>query len=298
VVVFERFTRDARKVVVLAQEEAQSFNHNYVGTEHLLLGLIREEDGTAARALNYLGVGLDAAREQVESIVGYGEEGTGGQAPFTPRSKKVLELALREALQLGHNYIGTEHILLGLVEEREGVAVRVLTGLDVSPDDVRREVLRSFSESDRGEWPGPIAGAERAPAAIYSRALAAFPDTMLRVRVEGMEVRVGYGATEEERSRPRRLLVDLDCSYDEARRPEGVGTLNPEAVLGGVAGVLGGRPIPSLPEAVKRVGGYVLETFPEVTDAAVTITDTYEHREDVAVSGVSVTRAFSRSFRA
>ncbi|MEJ7819371.1 MAG: ATP-dependent Clp protease ATP-binding subunit, partial [Rubrobacteraceae bacterium] len=128
--------------MVLAQEEARTFNHNYIGTEHLLLGLLREDEGVAARALSSLNVHLDEVREQVESIVGYGEEGTGGQAPFTPRSKKVLELALREALQLGHNYIGTEHILLGLVRESEGVAARVLSNLDVDPDKVRREVVR------------------------------------------------------------------------------------------------------------------------------------------------------------
>jgi ATP-dependent Clp protease ATP-binding subunit ClpC len=139
---FERFTERARKVVVLAQEEARHFNHNYIGTEHLLLGLLREDEGVAARALASLNVTLDEVREQVESIVGYGEEGTGAQAPFTPRSKKVLELALREAVQLGHNYIGTEHILLGLVRESEGVAARVLSNLDVDPDKVRREVVR------------------------------------------------------------------------------------------------------------------------------------------------------------
>jgi ATP-dependent Clp protease ATP-binding subunit ClpC len=139
---FERFTERARKVVVLAQDEARHFNHNYIGTEHLLLGLLREDEGVAAQALSSLNVALDEVREQVESIVGYGEEGTGAQAPFTPRSKKVLELALREALQLGHNYIGTEHILLGLVRESEGVAARVLSNLDVDPDKVRRKIVR------------------------------------------------------------------------------------------------------------------------------------------------------------
>jgi ATP-dependent Clp protease ATP-binding subunit ClpC len=155
---FERFTERARKVVVLAQEEARHFNHNYIGTEHLLLGLLREDEGVAARALASLNVTLDEVREQVESIVGYGEEGTGAQAPFTPRSKKVLELALREALQLGHNYIGTEHILLGLVRESEGVAARVLSNLDVDPDKVRREVVRMLgggrSRSRGGEASG------------------------------------------------------------------------------------------------------------------------------------------------
>jgi ATP-dependent Clp protease ATP-binding subunit ClpC len=161
---FERFTERARKVVVLAQEEARHFNHNYIGTEHLLLGLLREDEGVAARALSSLNVTLDEVREQVESIVGYGEEGTGGQAPFTPRSKKVLELALREALQLGHNYIGTEHILLGLVRESEGVAARVLSNLGVDPDKVRREVVRMLgggrSQRGRGDVGGGGRGVE------------------------------------------------------------------------------------------------------------------------------------------
>src|SRR5215218_739864 len=161
---FERFTERARKVVVLAQEEARHFNHNYIGTEHLLLGLLREDEGVAAQALYSLNVALDEVREQVESIVGYGEEGTGAQAPFTPRSKKVLELALREALQLGHNYIGTEHILLGLVRESEGVAARVLSNLDVDPDKVRREVVRRLgggrSRSRGGGESGGGRGAE------------------------------------------------------------------------------------------------------------------------------------------
>jgi ATP-dependent Clp protease ATP-binding subunit ClpC len=155
---FERFTERARKVVVLAQEEARHFNHNYIGTEHLLLGLLREDEGVAARALSSLNVTLDEVREQVESIVGYGEEGTGAQAPFTPRSKKVLELALREALQLGHNYIGTEHILLGLVRESEGVAARVLSNLDVDPDKVRREVVRMLGGGRGRSRGGEAAG--------------------------------------------------------------------------------------------------------------------------------------------
>ncbi|MGI8910754.1 MAG: Clp protease N-terminal domain-containing protein, partial [Rubrobacteraceae bacterium] len=158
---FERFTERARKVVVLAQEEARQFNHNYIGTEHLLLGLLREDEGVAARALSSLNVTLDEVREQVESIVGYGEEGTGGQAPFTPRSKKVLELALREALQLGHNYIGTEHILLGLVRESEGVAARVLSNLDVDPDKVRREVVRMLGGGRSGRGRGGEAAGGR-----------------------------------------------------------------------------------------------------------------------------------------
>ena len=119
---FERFTERARQVVVLAQEEARTLKHNYIGTEHILLGLLREEEGLAARVLESLDITVEEVRAQVARIVGQGDEVTTGQIPFTPRAKKVLELALREALSLGHNYIGTEHILLGLVRENEGVA--------------------------------------------------------------------------------------------------------------------------------------------------------------------------------
>ena len=123
---FERFTDRARRVVVLAQEEARMLSHNYIGTEHILLGLIHEGDGIAAKALESLGVSLEAVRAQVEEIIGQGQQAPSGHIPFTPRAKKVLELSLREALQLGHNYIGTEHILLGLIREGEGVAAQVL----------------------------------------------------------------------------------------------------------------------------------------------------------------------------
>ncbi|GMA87749.1 hypothetical protein GCM10025868_29990 [Angustibacter aerolatus] len=123
---FERFTDRARRVVVLAQEEARMLNHNYIGTEHILLGLIHEGEGVAAKALESLGISLDAVREQVQEIIGQGQQAPSGHIPFTPRAKKVLELSLREALRLGHNYIGTEHILLGLIREGEGVAAQVL----------------------------------------------------------------------------------------------------------------------------------------------------------------------------
>jgi ATP-dependent Clp protease ATP-binding subunit ClpC len=126
---FEKFTDKARRVVVLAQEEAKMLNHNYIGTEHILLGLIHEGEGVAAKALEALGINLDAVREQVQEIIGQGQTPPTGHIPFTPRAKKVLELSLREALQLGHSYIGTEHLLLGLIREGEGVAAQVLTKL-------------------------------------------------------------------------------------------------------------------------------------------------------------------------
>jgi ATP-dependent Clp protease ATP-binding subunit ClpC len=142
---FERFTERARQVVVLAQEEARQLKHNYIGTEHILLGLLREEEGLAARVLESLDITVERVRAQVVRIVGSGEEVTSGQIPFTPRAKKVLELALREALSLGHNYIGTEHILLGLVRENEGVAARILLDFDADSEKIRNEVIRMLS---------------------------------------------------------------------------------------------------------------------------------------------------------
>ena len=142
---FERFTERARQVVVLAQEEARTLKHNYIGTEHILLGLLREEEGLAARVLESLDITVERVRSQVVRIVGSGEEVTAGQIPFTPRAKKVLELALREALSLGHNYIGTEHILLGLVRENEGVAARILLDFDADSEKIRNEVIRMLS---------------------------------------------------------------------------------------------------------------------------------------------------------
>ncbi len=142
---FERFTDRARRVVVLAQEEARMLNHNYIGTEHILLGLIHEGEGVAAKALESLGISLDAVREQVQEIIGQGQQAPTGHIPFTPRAKKVLELSLREALQLGHNYIGTEHILLGLIREGEGVAAQVLVKLGADLTRVRQQVIQLLS---------------------------------------------------------------------------------------------------------------------------------------------------------
>ena len=142
---FERFTDRARRVVVLAQEEARMLNHNYIGTEHILLGLIHEGEGVAAKALEALGISLEAVRSQVEEIIGQGQQAPSGHIPFTPRAKKVLELSLREALQLGHNYIGTEHILLGLIREGEGVAAQVLVKLGADLNRVRQQVLQLLS---------------------------------------------------------------------------------------------------------------------------------------------------------
>jgi ATP-dependent Clp protease ATP-binding subunit ClpC len=156
---FERFTDRARRVVVLAQEEARLLNHNYIGTEHILLGLIHEGEGVAAKALESLGISLEAVRSQVEEIIGQGGSSPSGHIPFTPRAKKVLELSLREALQLGHNYIGTEHILLGLIREGEGVAAQVLVKLGADLSRVRQQVIQLLSG-----YQGPGGSAEKAGA--------------------------------------------------------------------------------------------------------------------------------------
>jgi Clp amino terminal domain, pathogenicity island component len=154
---FERFTDRARRVVVLAQEEARLLNHNYIGTEHILLGLIHEGEGVAAKALESLGISLEAVRAEVEEIIGQGQTAAIGQVPFTPRAKKVLELSLREALQLGHNYIGTEHILLGLIREGQGVAAQVLVKL--GGGDLSR--VRGAVTQQLADHPGGEEGAER-----------------------------------------------------------------------------------------------------------------------------------------
>jgi ATP-dependent Clp protease ATP-binding subunit ClpC len=148
---FERFTDRARRVVVLAQEEARGLNHNYIGTEHILLGLIHEGEGVASKALESLGISLEAVREQVQEIIGQGQQAPTGHIPFTPRAKKVLELSLREALQLGHNYIGTEHILLGLIREGEGVAAQVLVKLGADLSRVRQQVIQLISGYQGGK---------------------------------------------------------------------------------------------------------------------------------------------------
>jgi ATP-dependent Clp protease ATP-binding subunit ClpC len=155
---FERFTDKARRVVVLAQEESRMMNHNYIGTEHLLLGLLHEGEGIGAKALASLDISLEGVRRQVEEIIGQGQTVPGPHIPFTPRAKKVLELSLRESKQLGHNYIGTEHILLGLIREGEGVAAQVLEKLGADLNRVRQQVVRLLSGFGGAEQVG-----ERAP---------------------------------------------------------------------------------------------------------------------------------------
>ncbi len=191
---FERFTERARQVVVLAQEEARDLKHNYIGTEHLLLGLLREGDGVAARVLGTLDVSLEDVRGEIMRIVGEGENETQGQIPFTPRAKKVLELALREALSLGHNYIGTEHILLGLVRESEGVAARIMNDLDADADRIRQEVMRVLSgPSRRSQKPGaPVGQAKKSSKVLdqFGRNLTKFAEEDKLDPVIGREMEI------------------------------------------------------------------------------------------------------------
>jgi ATP-dependent Clp protease ATP-binding subunit ClpA len=202
---FERFTDRARRVVVLAQEEARMLGHNYVGTEHILLGLIHEGEGVAAKALEMLGISLEAVRQQVEEIIGRGQQAPSGHIPFTPRAKKVLELSLREALQLGHNYIGTEHILLGLIREGEGVAAQVLVRLGADLNRVRMqtvEVLRAHKARSERAGLGEIQEEEEEEVVMPRRVVARefwlteIQDTLAKItdRLTAIERHLGMAA--------------------------------------------------------------------------------------------------------
>ncbi len=281
---FERLTARSRKVVVRSQEEAQRLGHNYIGTEHLLLGILREDDGVAARALNSLNVTLSEVRRRVESMVGRGEGETGAQAPFTPRSKKVLELALREALQLRHNYIGTEHILLGLLKESDGVAVRILSNLGADPDAVRSEILRMLG----GDW-------ARAPR-IHDQEIVAGEGTArvddvrsgtFRARVEGLVVQVRCGATDEERATPQPLRVNLSYLYEAWEGDDLYRTVDYGTVIEEVAKLLEREEFQLLETGAQMVGKHVLGEFPPIRKVTVTITK-LRLPIDREVSGVSV----------
>ena len=208
---FERFTDRARRVVVLAQEEARMLNHNYIGTEHILLGLIHEGEGVAAKALESLGISLEAVRQQVEEIIGQGQQAPSGHIPFTPRAKKVLELSLRESRQLGHDYIGTEHILLGLIREGEGVAAQVLVKLGADLNRVRQQVIQLLHVHP-GEEPPPPAAASRErglPPEIADRLNA------IGSRLSAAEQRTGTGPdTSELDQQIEQVLRDRHAAVD------------------------------------------------------------------------------------
>jgi Clp amino terminal domain, pathogenicity island component len=202
---FERFTDQARRVVVLAQEQARTLNHNYIGTEHLLLGLLREGDGVAAKALGSLGISLEAVRAQVQATVGQGLRAPTGHIPFTPRAKKVMELSLREALQLGRSSIDTEHLLLGIFREGEGVAAQVLAGLGADDARVRGQVVRLLT--GQGEPPGPRTQQVRP---TVPEDLLAYDEQVAQVRRQ-KEAATEAGDVEEAAAlgdRERQLLAD------------------------------------------------------------------------------------------
>jgi hypothetical protein len=209
---FERFTDRARRVVVLAQHEARRLNHGYIGTEHLLLGLIHEGEGVAARALESLGISLEAVRHQVEEVIGQGQHEPAQKIPFTPRAKKALELSRREALAMGHNYVGTEHILLGLLREGDGVAAQVLVGLGVDLNRVREQVIQVLHSHQGGDEPASGRGGRRSgKAGRRQRGLLA----EILERVESVEAqlsamgqRVGSGPD----------MGDLDQQITQVRR--------------------------------------------------------------------------------
>ena len=228
---FERFTDRARRVVVLAQEEARDLGHTYIGTEHILLGLLREPEGVAAQALEALGIGLDGVRREVREIIGQGEGTTlPTHIPFTPRAKKVLELSLREALQLGHNYIGTEHILLGLIREGEGVAAQVLVKLGADLNRVRQQVIMTLhageAEAEQylpGDPPGEgsIVAEESSSVRRTARASAhAGPPVRVvgsRIQLESLNVRLGEMVSRLDQIAER--LAAIEGHLAEDRRP-------------------------------------------------------------------------------
>jgi ATP-dependent Clp protease ATP-binding subunit ClpC len=201
---FERFTDRARRVVILAQEEARVLSHDYIGTEHILLGLIGEGEGVAVRALESLGISFEVVRQQVEEIIGEGEHAPVGHIPFTPRAKRVLELSLRESLQLGHNYIGTEHILLGLIREGEGVAARVLVTLGADLNRVRQQVIQlhdGLRGAEREGWATAVP--ERGPPPEIAARLDAIDS-----RLSAVEQRAGTGPD----------TTELDQQIEQAQR--------------------------------------------------------------------------------
>jgi len=233
--VFERFTDRARRVVVLAQEEARLLNHNYIGTEHILLGLIHEGEGVAAKALESLGISLEAVRSQVEEIIGQGGSSPSGHIPFTPRAKKVLELSLREALQLGHNYIGTEHILLGLIREGEGVAAQVLVKLGADLSRVRQQVIQLLSgysgagsqetESRATQTDPSLATDQRRIVAIEAL-LACWNDDRERLQeMLGMLVKAAFAANDRVHLATLSQIVEIDdAEFGEIRLKPRPGT--------------------------------------------------------------------------
>lgn len=300
--VLEGFTEEAREAVARAQEEAARLGHGQANTGHLLLGLLRDGGGVAATALAALNVTPDGAREVVENVGGRGEEGTLDRGPFTPRLARVVELAPREAARAGQERVGGGHLLLGLVREANSVGVRVLSALGASPADVRREAigrLRNPSRQEPQEPPSRVGSQERAtspapePTDEESVASEEAPPMTVRARVEGLEVHVRCGVSEEERALPQALLLDLQYVY-EARPSDGLsGVVDYGVLMEEAARALEREEFMLLETGARRIGARVLERFPSVREVAVVVT---KPRVPIArtVSGVSVRAVFRR----
>lgn len=274
---FERFTERARRVISLAQEESRRLRHDYVGAEHLLVGLIREGEGVAAQALVAVGVTVEGTREQVEAVVGYGEADT-SQKPFTSESKRVLESSLKETFGLGQNYIGTEHLLLGLAREGRGVAARVLRNLDVDLEALRREVMRRLAAEAPGFAPP---GGARIEEEAHGRML-------FRGRVDGIRVEI-LSLDEGGPGRRVPVVVGLDYSYDVTREgSEGFETLDHAGLSDLVEGFLGARDSSLLEAVVGLTGDLLLEEIPSIQEVTVTVT------RDDPTPGVTVSATFRR----
>jgi ATP-dependent Clp protease ATP-binding subunit ClpC len=267
--------------VILAGEEARRLGHKYIGTEHLLLGLLWEQEGIVARALEALDVAPNKVREQVICVVGSRVADTEDyRRPLTPRARKVLEVALEEALRLGHDCVGAEHILLGLVGEPEGIAAQVLYKLGANPDGVRYEVVRMLDSREE-----PIGGVDRTADPLRA--------TVFRARVEGLMVQARCGVTDEERARPQALRVDLNYLYEAGGGDDLLDTVDYSAVIEGVAGLLEREEFRLLETGARMVGKHVLGRFPSIREVTVTVTKLWVPvaRE---VSGVSVETTFGR----
>jgi dihydroneopterin aldolase len=279
--VHDRFTHPGRRAVVLACEEARGLGHRYIGTEHLLLGLLWEQKGVVARTLEALGVTPDKVREQVICVVGSCvADAEDYRRPLTPGARKVLEVALEEALRLGHDYVGAEHILLGLVGESEGIAAQVLYKLGANPDGVHRQVVRMLDSGEK-----PVGGVDRTVDPL--------PAATFRARVEGLMVQARCGVTDEERAKPQALRVDLDYLYEAAEGEDLLNTVDYGALIEGVAGLLEREEFRLLETAARMVGEHALGRFPSIREVTVVVT---KLRVPISreVSGVSVEITFGR----
>ncbi len=294
---FEMFTERSYRAVTFAQEEARRFSHDYIGTEHLILGLLREGEGVAAQALISLGVTLEELRGQVESIVGHGEEEAGdGGLPFTARSEKILKLAWRESLQLGrrfghgfdHDYIGTEHLLLGLTRESEGTAAQALSNLGVDPDEIRREVMRALFSDREGCRESQV---DLKSLQGENERLAGRRHALLWGKIEGLPVNTRMGEEDGGHTVARDLLLSLEYAYYIVQGAEGALVVDHGSLLESVAGVVEERRFRLPDEAVQGAGEYALARFPEIEQVKVSLSGVWANR---SASGLSVSGTFNR----